>query len=69
MKIIFAAPYIYENKYKEFSKNSTGFGYMVRDILNGMSETDDVFLVTHQFTGGHKEKYIILKKIKKSVII
>lgn len=68
MKIIFAAPYIYENKYKEFSKNSTGFGYMVRDILNGMSETDDVFLVTHQFTGGHKEKYIILKHTKSDVI-
>ncbi len=68
MKVMFAAPYIYENKYKEFSKNSTGFGYMVRDILNDISETDDIFLVTHQFTCGHKEKYIILKHTKGDVL-
>ena len=61
MRILFASPYIYDTRYKEFSKTSTGFGYMVRDIIEGMSGMHEVFLLTHQISKGYCEDYITVR--------
>lgn len=68
MKILVAVPYFYDPKYKEFSKTSSGFGYMVKDILDSISSKDDVFVFTHQFSEGYFEKYAVLKHKKQDVI-
>ena len=68
MKILIAAPYFYDPKHEEFSATSSGFGYMVKDILDSISEKDDVFVFTHQFSEGYFEKYTVLKHKKQDVI-
>ncbi len=61
MKVLHIAQYIYNNKYPEFQKNKSGLGIMVHDICNAVSEYDQVYLLTHAITQGHKEKYTILR--------
>ena len=61
MKIMFAAPYIYDARYKEFSKTSSGFGYMVRDIMKEVSRENEVFLLTHQISGGYYDGYTAVR--------
>lgn len=68
MKILVAAPYFYDSKHKEFSKTSSGFGYMVKDILDSIAGINDVFVFTHQFSGGFYEKYVVIKHKEKDVI-
>lgn len=61
MRILFASPYIYDTRYKEFSKTSTGFGYMVKDIIEEVSKQNEVFLLTHQISKGYCEGYTIVR--------
>lgn len=68
MKVLFAAPYIYDPGHPEFMKNATGFGYMVKDILDGVSQNNKVFLLTHQFSSGYKNGYIVLKHCKLDIV-
>lgn len=68
MKILVAVPYFYDSRHKEFAKTSSGFGYMVKDILDSISSKDDVFVFTHQFSEGYSEKYTVLKHKKQDVI-
>ena len=68
MKVVFFAPYIYDKNHPEFCRTASGFGYMVNDILNGVSHFQDIYLVTHQFTGGYKENYTVCKHTKWDVI-
>ena len=50
MKLLFVAPYIYAPKYKEHSKNKTGFGVMVYDIASSIvKQNNQVKLVTYAF--------------------
>jgi len=50
MKLLFVAPYIYAPKYKEHSKNKTGFGFMVYDIASSIvKQNNQVKLVTYAF--------------------
>lgn len=59
MKIVFMAPYIYDNKHTEFKRNPTGFGYMVKDILEEISKRHDTTLITHVPTEGYIENYTV----------
>lgn len=68
MKILFMAPYIYDRQHPEFSKTSSGFGYMVNDILRGISKCQDVYLITHQFTKGFYDTYMACRHTKWNVI-
>lgn len=68
MKILVATPYFYDFRHKEFSYTPSGFGYMVKDILNSISDNDDVFVFTHQFSTGYSEKYTVLKHKKQDVL-
>ena len=68
MKILVAAPYFYDPRHKEFSKTSSGFGYMVKDILDSISSMNDVFVFTHQFSEGYFEKYTVLRHKKQDVV-
>ncbi len=61
MRILFASPYIYDTRYKEFSKTSTGFGYMVKDIIEGVSGKHESFLLTHQISRGYCKGYTAVK--------
>ena len=53
MKILFVAPYVYDERYPEFTKNHTGFGIVVNDIFRTVSEKEDAYLITHVLTKGH----------------
>lgn len=50
MKVLFLAPYIYEDSIAQFQRNKTGFGMMVNDIIKSVSKKSDVYLLTHIIT-------------------
>lgn len=64
MRVLFFAPYIYDETRPEFSKTSSGFGYMVNDILRGVSEENEVYLATHQFSAGYRDTYTACRHTK-----
>lgn len=68
MKVLFFAPYIYDTNHPEFAKTSSGFGYMVYDILKEVSKYQDVYLITHQFTKGYTEEFNVCKHTRWDVI-
>ena len=53
MKVIVAAPYVYKKNWPEFTKNRTGFGIMVNDIFESISEIVEVSLISLVITKGH----------------
>ena len=53
MKVLIATPYIYKQEWPEFTRNRTGFGIMVNDIFESVSEDVDVCLLSHVITKGH----------------
>lgn len=61
MKVLHVAQYIYDKSYKEFTKSKSGLGIMVQDICASLADYDEVFLLTHRITPGHRNKYTILK--------
>lgn len=61
MKVLHVAQYIYNKNYKEFTKNKSGLGIMAQDICSALADYDEVFLLTHAITPGHKNKYTILR--------
>lgn len=54
MKVIVAAPYIYKKDWPEFTRNKTGFGIMVNDIFESISEYVDAYLISIVITKGHE---------------
>ena len=55
MKVLIAAPYIYKQEWPEFTRNQTGFGIMVNEILESVSDDVDVFFLSHVITKGHEK--------------
>ena len=53
MKVLFAVPYIYDKRYPEFSKNSTGFGIVMAQIFEYVSANSEAYLTSHVLTKGH----------------
>lgn len=51
MKILIITPYVTINDIPEFTRNQTGFGYMVYDIAKGLAATEqvDVIATHHRF--------------------
>ena len=56
MKVIIIAPYIYDDNIIEFTKNKTGFGIMVQNIVSSVAELENVVLLTRVITKGKNEK-------------
>jgi hypothetical protein len=54
MKILIATTYIYNKEWPEFTRNRTGFGIMVNDIFECVSEEEDTYLTSQVITEGHK---------------
>ena len=54
MKILLAASYIYDKRYPEFTRNSTGFGILIKQILDYVSKNNEIYLVSHVLTKGHE---------------
>lgn len=50
------APYIYDDNIIEFTKNKTGFGIMVQNIVSSVAELENVVLLTRVITKGKNEK-------------
>lgn len=55
MKVLIAAPYIYKQEWPEFTRNQTGFGIMVNEILESVSDDVDVYFLSHVITKGHEK--------------
>ena len=53
MKVLFAVPYIYDMRYKEFTRNSTGLGIILTQIYEQVARNQDVCLISHVLTKGH----------------
>ncbi|WP_349406376.1 hypothetical protein, partial [Clostridium perfringens] len=53
MKVMMFAPYIYDSNIPEFTRNKTGFGIMVKNILTYVDELVDTILVTRVITDGY----------------
>lgn len=47
MRILEIAPYIYKKGYKNYERNKTGFGIVVKDIVWGLSNNNQVILATN----------------------
>ena len=56
MKVMIIAPYIYDDNMIEFTKNKTGFGLMVQNIVSSVAELENVILLTRVITKGKNEK-------------
>lgn len=56
MKVMIIAPYIYDDNIIEFTKNKTGFGIMVQNIVSSVAELENVILLTRVITKGKNEK-------------
>lgn len=56
MKVMIIAPYIYDDNIIEFTKNKTGFGIMVQNIVSSVAELENVVLLTRVITKEKKEK-------------
>lgn len=50
------APYIYDDNMIEFTKNKTGFGIMVQNIVSSVAKLENVVLLTRVITKGKNEK-------------
>lgn len=46
MKIMIVAPYIYDRGIKEFKRNNTGFGIMIRNIAESLGKLEETVLLT-----------------------
>lgn len=53
MKVLFAVPYIYDSRYKEFTRNATGFGILMKQIYENVSQSSEGYLISHVLTKGH----------------
>lgn len=51
MKILMITPYVTINSRKEFTRNKTGFGYMVMDIARSVARTEQVTLLATDTRG------------------
>lgn len=78
MRVLIAAPYLYKPDWIEFSRNKTGFGIMLYDIVDFVSKIVEVQFVSNIITEGHKTiiarhkwhdvfKNLWLKDIKRGV--
>lgn len=56
MKVMIIAPYIYDDNIIEFTKNKTGFGIMVKNIVSSVAELENVVLLTRVITKEKNEK-------------
>ena len=56
MKVMIIAPYIYDDNMIEFTKNKTGFGLMVQNIVSSVAKLENVVLLTRVITKGKNEK-------------
>lgn len=56
MKILMLTPYVTINNRPEFSKNKTGFGYMVYDIAQALAQTEHVEVLTSDSLGQEFER-------------
>ncbi len=52
MKVMIIAPYIYDPDMPEFTRNKTGFGIMVHNIVKTVGEYEEVVLLTRAITSG-----------------
>lgn len=72
MKIMMLTSYIYDENMPEFTRNKTGFGMMVRDILIAVSDLEEVVLASRVITdakGTHAGKYRILPHTWKQIFV
>ena len=53
MKVLIATTYIYKKEWPEFTRNRTGFGIMVNDIFESVSEEAEAYLLSQVITEGH----------------
>ena len=65
MKILMITPYVTINSRKEFSRNKTGFGYMVMDIARSVARLERVDILTTD-TRGTAFLYDEVKFLKRS---
>lgn len=54
MKIMFATQYFYDDEHKEFTKNNTGFGIMVKRIIDAIAQECDTCVCTYAITKGYQ---------------
>lgn len=55
MRVMIATPDLYCDRYPEYTVNRTGFGLMVYDILDSMSEYAETTVLSNKITPGHSE--------------
>lgn len=56
MKVLMLTPYVTINDRSEFSKNKTGFGYMVYDIARAVAQTEQVEVLASDCLGKEFER-------------
>ena len=50
MKILIITPYFYYSNKKQFTKNNTGFGFLLKEIASYISNFDEVFVLSSVIT-------------------
>ena len=54
MKVMIIAPYIYDDNIIEFTKNKTGFGIMVQNIVSSVAEIRKCYFINTSYYKGKK---------------
>ena len=50
MKVLIITPYLYYNNKKQFAVNSTGFGFLLKEIASYLSDIDEVYVLSSVIT-------------------
>lgn len=53
MRVLIATPDLYCEEWLEFRKNKTGFGLIVKDLIDELDELCELVVVTNKLTNGH----------------
>lgn len=71
MKVLFFTASFCDLNHKEFSKDTSGFGYMVKDIMISMADICEAYCATHQVTNGYllRGGVTILRNTKKDIFL
>ena len=67
MRVLIATSYLYNPDWSEFTRNKTGFGIMLSNIVNSVSHEADVCFISHVITSGHGK--IVVRHSWKDVIL
>ncbi|WP_026491155.1 glycosyltransferase family 4 protein [Butyrivibrio sp. XPD2002] len=58
MKVLIFSSYLYNQSWPEFTKNKTGYGKILNDIVNALGDLEEVYAISYTITSGRGENIL-----------